>query len=165
MGFFSKIAGKIAGLLGKKKPTPAKKQRDQGRFGRTHGGGTYGNLGVAAGSLKPRADFATSGKTEADLSPENVAKWRSLTKEEAEGFLNGEILFVHSSNVAAMQWHEETSQLMVEFLNGSAYLYDNCDERIAVEALNSFSKGNFIWNEMRVRGSKTAHKRPYRRLR
>lgn len=160
MGFFSKIAGRIAGLLGKKKPA-AKQRRDLN----IRGGGTYGNLGVAAGSLKPRADFATTGRTEQDLSAENVAKWRTLTKEEAEGFLNGEPLFVHSSNVAMMQWHEDTSQLMVEFLNGSAYLYDNCDEKVAVLALNAFSKGNFVWSELRVRGSKTAHKKPYKKIR
>ena len=160
-GIVGKIIGKIRSLFGSGKPTPPKLRRDLN----IRGSGPYGNLGIAARSLKPRPDFAKTGLTEADLSAENVAKWRTLTKEEADNFLDGGLFFVHSSNVAAMQWHEATSQLMVEFLNGSAYLYDNCDEQVAVAALNAMSKGQFIWDEMRVRGSKTAHKRPYKKIR
>mgnify|MGYP001586946432 CR=1 FL=1 len=80
------------------------------------GGGPWGHRGIAIGS---------NVEGQRDLSAENIAKWRGLSKEAAEGFMNGEVIFVHSTNVAAGQYFPDSEKMMLEFNNGSAYLYNN----------------------------------------
>ena len=154
-GIVRNLLGKIRNLFGGKKPvaptTSISKAR--ARMLRTE---SYGHRGIAAGSLK---------EGEIDLSPENLAKRRLLVKEDAIGFLEGEILFVHSTNVAAAQFFPLENKMMVEFKNGSAYLYSPVSEEEAIEFLHSGSKGSYIWRVFRVRGSKTAHKKNYVKLR
>lgn len=94
----------------------------------------------------------------------------ALDEEEVTDFLLGELLFVSSSNVAAAQYHPATGQLMVEFLAkartpASAYLYDNVSEAEAENLARAGSKGGWIWDHLRVRGSATAHRKPFRQLR
>lgn len=100
-----------------------------------------------------------------DLSPENVSKWQTLTGEQVDNFVyNQEPLLTHSSNVAMMQYFIDTNKLMVEFNNGSAYLYSNISETEAFEFAQASSKGSAIWDRLRVRGSARGHKKPYTRL-
>ena len=141
----------------------------------------YGHRGVAAGSLKERKkreeekgakyEKWKQGKgphpTEEDApySKEEQAKWRELSTDSIEGFLHDEqILFVHSSNVAALQYFKEAGKLMVEYLNGSAYLYSGVSLPEASRFVSSASKGGEVWDTLRVRGSKTAHKKRYVRI-
>lgn len=101
----------------------------------------------------------------ADESTENIEKWARLTIGDIEGFVyDQEPLFVHSSNVAVMQYFIHDRKMMVEFLNGSAYIYENVSEQEAIKAAEMASKGDFIWSYFRVRGSKTAHQKPYSRI-
>lgn len=92
-------------------------------------------------------------------------KWQTLGGDVVEGFVNGDYLPVHSSNLAAAQYHKEDQKLMIEFLSGSAYLYSGVTEQEAIEFAQAQSKGNFVWTSLRRRGSKTGHKKPYVRLR
>lgn len=64
----------------------------------------------------------------------------------------GEFLPCSSSNVAAAQYHVDASKLMVEFLNGSAYLYYPISVDKAAEFYNAGSKGGWCWTNLRVRG-------------
>ena len=87
-----------------------------------------------------------------------------ISEGEVEDFLYNETpLFVTSSNVNMFQYFPETQQMMVEFKDGK-YMYDNVTMQEAVKAATSQSKGSFIWDYFRVRGSKTAHKKPYRKI-
>lgn len=147
-GLFGKLAGKVRNLF-RKKPAISEARR------RMQETGDYGHRGIA----KRTDDFAGY-----DVSPENLAKRELLGKETAEGFLDGEPLFVHSSNVAMMQWFKDTNQLMVEYHGGGTYLYDNVSETEAIAFLQAWSKGGAVWDYLRVRGSRTAHKKPYSRL-
>ena len=117
-----------------------------------------GLRGHAFGSLKP-------GKM--DVSPENQAKWRGVTINEVEAFLYEQSpMFVHSTNVVLVQYFHETQKMMVEFKGkkrspASAYMYSNVSEDEAYDFVRAPSKGGWIWSHIRVRGSKTAHRKPY----
>jgi hypothetical protein len=117
-------------------------------------GKVVGHRGIAAGNLK-----------QPNLSEANVAKWQTLDGDQIEGFVyDAQPLFVHSSNVAMMQYHKDAQKLLVEFLNGSAYLYSNVSEQEAIQAAKQPSKGGFVWDSLRVRGTKKGHKKPYVRI-
>lgn len=113
-----------------------------------------GHRGVAIGSLK-----------EPDYSKENVAKWKGYTADEVEGFVyDQQPFFVHSTNVVMAQYFIQTKQMMVEYKDSRAYLYDNVSEDEAINFAKAESKGVWVWDNLRVRGSKTAHKKSYTRI-
>ena len=118
----------------------------------------YGHRGVAIGSNKPGQQ---------DLSAENRAKWRELSKEAAEDFMNGEILFVHSTNVVAAQYFPDAEKMMIEYKGGAAYMYSNISKREAWIFLQAESKGSFTWTYLRVRGKGNSKKfkKPFVKLR
>jgi len=62
------------------------------------------------------------------------------------------------------QYFADEQKMMVEFKNGSAYMYSNVSIGEATEFLQAFSKGSAVWTLFRVRGSKTAHKKPYKKI-
>lgn len=110
-----------------------------------------GNRGVAWGDLSDK-----------DLSAENAAKWQGIRPEDVDGFLNdGDLLRVHSSNVASAQYHKEVQKMTIEFLNGGVYLYSEISRNDAEEFVIYASKGDFVWSELRVRGTACGHKKPY----
>lgn len=101
-----------------------------------------------------------------DYSQENVDRWRALPASDVEAFVYEEQpLFVHSTNVAMAQYFFTTKQMMVEFLGGGAYLYDGVTEDEAIQFAKAPSKGGWVWDNLRVRGSRNKHKKPFRRLR
>lgn len=110
--------------------------------------------------------LGTSEAGKGNTSKANREKWKYTTDAFVEGFLLDADLFpVHSTNVAIAQYHHETNQLMLEFLNGAAYLYSNVTIDEAFDFARAPSKGIWVWNNLRVRGSKTGYKKPYVRLR
>ncbi len=120
-----------------------------------------GHRGYALRSLK---------EGEMDVSPENKAKWRGLTQNEAAGFFfNGEPIMVHSSNVVGAQYRRAEHTMVVVFgkgknAKGGAYRYSNISDDDAQGFLEAGSKGGWVWSVLRVRGSKTAHKKPYEKI-
>ena len=154
MGILSKLRDLFRGRPKAPKVDPKERARVRG-----HGG-------VAAGSLKPAADFAETGRIESDVSSENIAKWRTLGSDEVYGFVwEGDLLPVHSSNVAAAQYFPEDRKMMVEYLGGSAYLYSSISVDEAIDFAKAQSKGGWIWSVLRVRGSKTRHRKPFTKIR
>lgn len=122
-----------------------------------------GHRGIAAGSWKERV--RKQQLEEEVFTDEEQAQWKPLSPDMAGGFVyDAEPLFVHSTNVAMCQYYLESRQMMVEFLNGSAYLYDNVSEQEAIDFAKFPSKGAWVWTNLRVRGSKTAHRKPFRRI-
>ena len=118
-----------------------------------------GHRGIAAGDLK-RPDLESYaervGKRGGDVA---------IGEEEAQDFLaGGNPIFVHSTNVVMIQWFPEIGKCMVEYKGGGAYLYSNVTESEMRSFLQAQSKGGFIWDHFRVRGSRTAHRKPYVRI-
>ena len=123
------------------------------------------------GRLRGHRGVAERSAKQPDLSPENVAKWEPIQEPEVEAFVHGnQILPVHSSNVESLQYFAEDKKLLVSFLGkdgrpGSAYLYSNIQEHEALLFAAARSKGEMVWNMLRVRSSKTAHRKPFVRIR
>lgn len=146
----AKLFDKIRAFLGRKKPVPKITV-------------TGGHRGIAAGDLAERHRRIAEG--EEPYNQEEIDKWQNVPADEAEDFIyGGQILHVNSSNLTAAQYHPETQQMMIEYHDG-AYLYSNVTPQEALQFVQAQSKGGFIWSVFRVRGSKTAHKKPFVRLR
>lgn len=95
---------------------------------------------------------------------------RKMPSKDVEGFIyDGDLIYVNSSNVLAAQYHPEVNKMMVEFHGGkssgySAYLYSNVSIDEAISFAQAQSKGAWVWDHLRVRGSRTAHKKPYTKI-
>ena len=74
-------------------------------------------------------------------------------------------MLVHSSNVRMVQFFPNEKKMLVEFKKGAAYIYSNVSEQEALSFARAHSKGIWVWDHLRVRGSRTRHKKPYARLR
>jgi len=113
-----------------------------------------GHRGVAIGS-----------RAAPNYSAENVAKWVALPGDQVEKFVyEAEPFFVHSTNVQMMQYFIEDQSLLVEFRDGTAYKYENVTEDEAIQAAKAPSKGFFVWDNLRIRGTKLGHKKPYKKV-
>lgn len=141
-GVRSYLRGMWDKLRGKKKPAAPKLPQARGHRGR-----------ALRSLLHP------------DLSPENVAKWRELPEGYVEDFVyHQQPLFVHSSNVVMCQFWLDEQKMLVEYgVKGPkrSYLYSNVSEAEATGFAQADSKGAWCWTHLRVRGSKTAHRKPY----
>lgn len=85
-----------------------------------------------------------------------------ISDQEAADFLDGgSPLFVNSSNVRLVQYFAESSQMLVEYGNGHSYLYEDVTYDEAQAFVTAPSKGEWVWDVLRVRGSKTAHRKRY----
>lgn len=85
-----------------------------------------------------------------------------IPRDEVDEFVNGGYpLFVHSSNVRMAQYFPQDQKMMVEYGEGAAYLYSGVTQHEALSFAQAQSKGTWVWDHLRVRGSRTAHKKPY----
>lgn len=145
MAFYDTMARLFGGRKKPAKPV---------RYGGTDRGA--GHRGVARGS-RPRNELG-----QPIYSAEEIGKWEGLTGTEIEQFLyDGKVITVNSSNVEAFRYDIEKKRLYVDYLDGSGYWYDGVPEKIAERAMTMQSKGDFVWDYLRIRGTKTGHKYPY----
>ena len=89
-----------------------------------------------------------------------------LSAGDVEAFLfRRKVLTVSSSNVASAQFIAGQNKLIVQYLDdgkpGQHYKYDGVTEQEALSFANAGSKGVWTWTVLRVRGSKTAHRKPF----
>jgi len=135
MGIISKIASRIRDIV-RRKPTPPTI--------------LPGNRGYAIG-LGATADEVNR---------------RAVGSDEIKDFVyNGEILIVHSSNVSSAVYSLADKKLIIEYHSGDVWSYGNINEQEAIGFAQAQSKGGFIWQHIRVRGSKTQHKKPAVKIR
>lgn len=86
-----------------------------------------------------------------------------LSEEQTAAFMEGEVMHVHSSNVVSAQYDSGTQQMTVTFNDGT-YLYYGVSDHEAEVFATATSKGRYIWDYFRVRGSATQHKKPYKKI-
>jgi len=85
-----------------------------------------------------------------------------LSQDQLDDFLHfGEWLPVQSSNVEEAQYDMPTHQLTVKFSDGSIYQYQEVSMVEATSFAQSGSKGGWVWDNLRVRGTIYGHKKPY----
>ena len=141
MGILSKIRGWL------KRP-PQKQARP--RVGPGHRGVAAGNL--SRPDLEAYAERLAQGHEEVPAS-------------EVEDFLAGGYpLIVNSTNVSNVTYFPQEGKLLVQFLNGGKYMYSSISEQEALSFANAQSKGGWVWSYLRVRGSRTAHRKPFTKI-
>jgi hypothetical protein len=75
----------------------------------------------------------------------------------------GQVVYVQSSNVDKVQFDLAGNKMRVWYGDGG-YEYSNVTVQEAISFIQARSKGRWIWSNIRVRGSKTAHRKPFRPL-
>ncbi len=149
-------------LLGRQKPAPPKivPRRNIGQ----------GHRGIAAGDLKRRHEQAeryleTRDPSDRPWTEDEISRWEMLPAEEVHSFIyEDKALVVHSTNVKQARYYPHRQKMMIEYHNGSAYLYDGVSVDEAISFANAQSKGGWVWDHLRIRGSRTGHKKSYVRL-
>lgn len=113
-----------------------------------------GHRGIAAGSLK-KPDL---GSYQELLKVGHT----TVSPQEAAGFVFEEQPFyVNSSNVVMAVYYSDAKKMLVEYKGGASYLYSSVDEREAISFVQAQSKGGWVWDFLRIRGTKYGHKKPY----
>ncbi len=126
-----------------------------------------GNLYNLFGLLKKKKEEKQRPKLEGDYgtpmgggTPGGV-----MSSDHLEGFVyNGDLIHVSSSNVTAVQYHIAVKMIMIQYKDGASWMYGNFSEQEAIAFAQAKSKMSFVWDNIKVRGSKTAHKKPAKRL-
>ena len=146
MASIRRIINRLRGVLRRDKPGVERLPTMPGLGGKRPGK-VVGHRGVATGL------------------PPDVSKHEILTPTESEEFVYKErILYVHSSNVNSAQYFLDRQALQLTFHGGGVYEYSNVSEQEAINFAQALSKGKWTWDSLRVRGSRTQHRKPYRRI-
>jgi len=69
-----------------------------------------------------------------------------------------------SSNIASASYDSVNKVLIIGFSGGGRYAYYNVTRHEATGFAHAPSKGKWFWTYIRVRGSKTAHKKRWKKL-
>lgn len=77
---------------------------------------------------------------------------------------DGRELSVASSNVSTIQYDLERQILKVGYLNGTVYGYLGVTLQEAVSLATAGSKGQWIWDNLRIRGTRDGFRKPYWRV-
>lgn len=117
--------------------------------------------GAAKAVTRAAVSTGTTGRGGLPLDPEVV-----------EAFVyNQHIIYVTSSNVSSAQYFLEEQRLLLEFLpkgggrRTSAYLYSGADINLAIAFAQAPSKGEFVWDRIRIRGTINGHRLPFLKIR
>lgn len=101
--------------------------------------------------------------SEAGKGKQGTGSQWGLSADEVNDFLfRGKVLSVSSSNLEAAQFLAGENKLIVKYLGDGHYEYDGVTEGEALAFANAPSKGVFVWDHLRVRGSKTAHRKAFK---
>lgn len=85
-----------------------------------------------------------------------------------DAFLGGQVHYVTSSNVAWIQYlwmypnGTESNELYVGFRDGSVYAYEDVTFEEALSMFRAGSKGGWVWDNLRVRGTQFGFQKNYR---
>jgi len=73
----------------------------------------------------------------------------------------GKIMQVQSSNVAWFRWLPGEDAMEISYLDGSVYRYEDIPLEMAFDMYRSGSKGGFVWDRLRVRGTVFGYQKSY----
>ena len=88
-----------------------------------------------------------------------------ISANDVDAFLfQGKVLEASSSNWLAYQYLINEKELIVQYKGDGHFAYSHVSEQEALSLVNAPSKGEWGWNNLRVRGSKTSHRKPFRQV-
>lgn len=100
-------------------------------------------------------------------SAEDIERRRKYIEREERNmdpylrFLGGELQYVTSSNVDWIQYDRNKHLLYIGYKNGASYVYYDVDPVESSSLYNAGSKGRWVWDELRVRGTVFGYKKNY----
>ena len=101
--------------------------------------------------------------SEAGKGKQGTGSQWGLSVDEVNDFLfKRKVLQASSSNWLAYQYLIEKKELIVQYKGDGHYAYEGVTEGEALSLANAPSKGEWGWTVLRVRGSKTAHRKAFR---
>lgn len=62
---------------------------------------------------------------------------------------SGRWVNVKSSNVGSIRYEKDISALVVQFLDGAIYRYEQVPHKVAQDMFNTSSMGRFVWQRLR----------------
>lgn len=89
---------------------------------------------------------------------------RKRFKNQTSALRKREFFQVRSSNVKEAAWEPDKLVMTVRFHGNKTYEYWLVSHSEWLSFLMSPSKGSWVWDFLRVRGSKTAHQKSHRRI-
>lgn len=98
---------------------------------------------------------------EALTADEERAKAEGLASSEFERFMSGEWVGFTSSNVEAGVYFPESLRLELQFRDGTYYAYFSVGSEEAASLYRAPSKGKWVWDNLRIRGTKLGFRKPY----
>src|SRR4051812_28075663 len=81
-----------------------------------------------------------------------------------ERFVRGEAINCDSSNVEGAYYERDRDALTITFHSGSSYQYYQVSEAEARDFFRARSKGSFVWDRLRIRGTVDGHRKSFVRL-
>lgn len=81
--------------------------------------------------------------------------------DETRRMMLGEQIDVQSSNVAWFRFFDAEELLQIGYKDGSVYQYEPVRREMALDLLRAGSKGIWIWDHLRVRGTVFGFQVPY----
>lgn len=112
--------------------------------------------------LSRLSDSARSARRAQTLEDEAAEILDERPTDPVELFLHyGEWLPVTSSNVAAASYDAQGEQLTIEYKDGSFYQYHPVALATAKAFTAATSKGKWVWDNLRVRGTVYGYQVPY----
>lgn len=83
-----------------------------------------------------------------------------LSADQVENFVyGGEPLPVSSSNVASATYALDEEQLTISYLDGAAWQYSPVTVEEALDFARALSKGTWVWDNLKVRGTVHQHQK------
>ena len=89
---------------------------------------------------------------------------RSENPQIVDYLVHGKWLNVISSNVHKVKYDREEKTLYIGYLNRSVYWYSPISTAQAQDILLTPSKGGWVWDHLRIRGTARGYKVPYGRV-
>lgn len=114
------------------------------------------------------APEATEGRSTVDVMMSNGMR-RRFTKNHP--IVTGKFVTCHSSNVHSYAYNVNTWELYVRFLGGEGehragpgpiYQYSHVPPELFLTLLKAGSKGSWVWDNLRIRGTVSGHQFDYR---
>jgi hypothetical protein len=125
--------------------------------------GLLGKLLAAAkgAAQKVVAGFSLVGKAFGQGVPPELGSIVASSDPSTQFIREGKWFHVNSSNVLRIMYDREEEKLWVHYKSGAPYWYYPVQEVDALDMFIAGSKGIWVWDNLRVRGSRTAHKKAY----
>lgn len=122
------------------------------------------DLGKPTAKITSREAHSRDRKQAEKESPEEAREKQIKEDELADDFnrfMSGKFVSVSSSNVNAIAYFPESYYLEIEYHDGTYYGYFDVSSEEAANLFRSGSKGGWVWDHLRIRGTKLGFRKSY----